>query len=212
MAGLAKSVASGAGTGGLFGGLRRATEVYMATGDWTTALSAARNSAFRGTIMGGIAGAAGYSISRAVNSGMSHHHKRGSEGGYSNDTYKRPAGFRQGVRDKVWEGNREASTGQVRDPLTGKFMSKNSPWDMGHKPGYEWWKFKDYAKANNLSRQEVLDWNNNPDHFRPELPSSNRCHLAEDMTSSFFGGSAPYEAGSGSGLLDVFSGDFSLGY
>lgn len=212
VAGLAKSMASGAGTGGLFGGLRRATEVYMATGDWTTALSAARNSAFKGTIMGGIAGAAGYSISRAVNSGMSHHHKRGGEGGYSNDTYKRPAGFRQGVRDKVWEANREASTGQVRDPLTGKFMSKNSPWDMGHKPGYEWWKFKDYAKANNLSRQEVLDWNNNPDHFRPELPSSNRCHLAEDMTSSFFGGSAPYEAGSGSGLLDVFSGDFSFGY
>ena len=210
MAGLAKSVASGAGTGGLFGGLRRATEVYMATGDWTTALSAARNSAFRGTIMGGIAGAAGYSISRAVNSGMSHHHKRGGEGGYSNDTYKRPAGFRQGVRDKVWEANREASTGQVRDPLTGKFMSKNSPWDMGHKPGYEWWKFKDYARTNNLSRQEVLDWNNNPDHFRPELPSSNRCHLAEDMTSAFFGGSAPYEASSGSGLLDIFSGDFSF--
>jgi RHS repeat-associated protein len=67
MAGLAKSVASGAGTGGLFGGLRRATEVYMATGDWTTALSAARNSAFRGTIMGGIAGAAGYSLARSVN-------------------------------------------------------------------------------------------------------------------------------------------------
>jgi toxin YqcG len=57
--------------------------------------------------------------------------------GISPKTYARPSGFRKGVRDTAWNDAVEPRTGQVRDPLTGRFMSKEQPWDMGHRPGYE---------------------------------------------------------------------------
>ena len=185
MAGLLQSTGVGALTGGIFGGARQGFDVYCETGDWATAFYAAQSGAGRGAIMGGVGAAGGYSLAK-----LSHACLGGKNNAVdaSDDIYQRPAGYRKGVRDQVWENAREESTGQVRDPLTGHFMSKNKPWDMGHKPGYEWWKFKQYAQENNLSRQDVLDWNNNPDHFRPELPSSNRCHAAENLTAEFFGG------------------------
>ena len=37
----------------------------------------------------------------------------------------------------IWNAAVEGETGQVRDPVTGRFMGKDKPWDMGHKPGYE---------------------------------------------------------------------------
>ena len=120
------------------------------------------------------------------------HHKSASEHRSFNSpepnrtNYNRPSGYRKGVRDIVWENAREESTGQVRDPLTGRFMSKDKSWDMGHKPRKEWWKFVKYAKENGLTREQILDWNNDPAHFRPELPSSNRSHGAEDLTEMFF--------------------------
>jgi RHS repeat-associated protein len=93
--------------------------------------------------------------------------------------YSRPAGYRAGVRDKVWENARETSTGQVRDPLTGRFMSKDAPWDMGHLPGLEFRRLAAEAQAQGLTRKQFLDQHNDPTHYRPELPSSNRSHRGE---------------------------------
>lgn len=104
-------------------------------------------------------------------------------------TYSRPSGYRKGVRDKAWENAREESTGQVRDPVTGRFMSKDKPWDMGHKPGHEFRKHAKDAQERGISRKQFLDEHNNPNNFRPELPSSNRSHKGEDLTDLFLGGS-----------------------
>lgn len=101
-------------------------------------------------------------------------------------TYKRPTYFRKGVRDKVWE-NAKDSTGSVKDPLTKQVMKKDEPWDMGHKPGYEFRKHQQSAMERNISRKQFLDEHNNPDHYQPELPSSNRSHKGEDMTDDYFG-------------------------
>ncbi|WP_367987509.1 GH-E family nuclease [Vibrio sp. NTOU-M3] len=101
--------------------------------------------------------------------------------------YSRPSGYRAGVRDKVWESAKETSTGQVRDPATGRFMSKDKAWDMGHKPGHEFRKHKKSAEERGISRKQFLDEHNNPNNYRPELPSSNRSHKGEDKTNSYFG-------------------------
>lgn len=101
-------------------------------------------------------------------------------------SYSRPSGFRKGVRDKVWDNAKEAD-GLVKDPLTGKTMKKSDPWDMGHKPGYEFRKHQVSAQERGISRGNFLDEYNNPDHYRPELPSSNRSHRGEDMTDLYFG-------------------------
>ena len=36
-------------------------------------------------------------------------------------------------------------------------------------------------------QEKNLDEYNNSDHYRPELPSSNRSHKGEDLTDNYFG-------------------------
>ena len=66
MAGLLQSTGVGALTGGVFGGARQAFDVYCETGDWSTAFYAAQIGAGQGAIMGGVAAASGYSLSRLI--------------------------------------------------------------------------------------------------------------------------------------------------
>jgi uncharacterized Zn-binding protein involved in type VI secretion len=99
--------------------------------------------------------------------------------------YQRGA-FRKGVREKAWEDAKGAD-GKVRDPVTGKELKFDEPWDMGHKPGYEHWKHQESAATRNLSREQFLNEYNDPTKYRPELPSSNRSHAGEIKTSDYFG-------------------------
>ena len=98
------------------------------------------------------------------------------------DLYSRPSGYRKGVRDKTWnEAKASSPDGVVRDPKTGRPIDFNEPWDMGHKPGYEFRKHKISAKQRGISRKQFLDEHNDYTHYRPELPSSNRSHTCEDL-------------------------------
>ena len=101
-------------------------------------------------------------------------------------SYMRPGGFRAGIRNKVWDAAKDAH-GRVRDPLTGRFMSFNKPWDMGHREGLEFRKFQTLARKHSMKRTEFLDHYNNPRIYRPELPSSNRSHWLENKTDIYFG-------------------------
>ena len=101
-------------------------------------------------------------------------------------SYSRPSGFRKGVRDKVWDNAKNAN-GDVIDPVTKRVMDKSEPWDMGHKPGYEFRKHQQSAENRGISRKQFLDEYNNPEHYRPELPNSNRSHKGEDITNNYFG-------------------------
>ena len=101
-------------------------------------------------------------------------------------SYKRPTKFRKGTRDKVWDSAKN-SNGDVIDPLTGAVMDKSKPWDMGHKPGFEFRKHKQSAEKRGISRKQFLDEHNNYEHYIPELPSSNRSHRGEDLTDNYFG-------------------------
>ena len=100
--------------------------------------------------------------------------------------YSRPTHWRSGMRDAVWE-NAKNEHGRVRDPVSGKFMSKDKPWHMGHKPGYEFRKHQDSAERRGISREKFLDEYYNSDHFRPELPESNMSHKGEDTSDRYLG-------------------------
>lgn len=80
-----------------------------------------------------------------------------------------------------------ASTGRVRDPKTGQFMSQNKRWDMGHKPGYEFWKHQQSAQNRGINRADFLNEHNNPQHYRPELPASNQSHSVEGPPDVYLG-------------------------
>lgn len=101
------------------------------------------------------------------------------------DIYSRPA-WRAGVKEQVWEQAKDTH-GRVRDPLTGKYMSKNQPWDVGHKPGHEFKKHQESAAERGISRQQFIEEYNNPANLQPELPSSNRSHKGENKTDTYFG-------------------------
>ena len=101
-------------------------------------------------------------------------------------SYKRPSGFRKGVRDKAWK-NAKNTNGDVIDPVTQKIMNESEPWDMGHKPGFEFRKHQKSAEERGITRKQFLDEYNDPNHYRPELPSSNRSHKGEDLTDNYFG-------------------------
>lgn len=100
-------------------------------------------------------------------------------------SYARPSSFRKGVRDQVWEAAR-GSDGMVRSP-GGQIMNSSEPWDMGHKPGYEFRKHQQSAIQRGISRKAFLDEYNDPTHYRPEPPSYNRSHRGEDLTDAYFG-------------------------
>ena len=100
--------------------------------------------------------------------------------------YSRPGSFRKGVRDDVWE-SAKGKDGIVRDPQTKQIMDKSEPWEMGHKPGYEFRKHAESAQERNISRKDFLNEHNKRDHYQPELPSSNHNHKGEDMTSRYEG-------------------------
>ena len=105
---------------------------------------------------------------------------------YQKKKYARPSGFRKGVRNKTWEEAKTAE-GVVLDPLTQKVMDPNQPWDMGHKPGYEFRKHQQSAAKRGISRAQFLEEHNDFRHYRPELPSSNRSHRGEDKTANYLG-------------------------
>ena len=171
-----RSVGSAGTTGALFGGARSAVDAYVDTGSFDAALLAGQQGAFRGGILGGIAGAGGFLVAKATQ----HFEK-------SNTSYARPDGYRKGVRDAAWDSAKD-SHGRVRDPKTGRYMSKNDSWDMGHRNGWEFRKARaDAEQRMGFNRKDFLASQNDPDHYRPELPSSNRSHTMEDHSANYKG-------------------------
>lgn len=112
--------------------------------------------------------------------------RRGVRRIFERDPYRRPSGFRKGVRDDVWNAAKGAD-GRVRDPLTQRVLRRSERWDMGHQPGHEFRKHQDSARSRGISRKDFLGEHNDPTHYRPELPSSNRGRAGEDRTGQYLG-------------------------
>ncbi|WP_166703661.1 WXG100 family type VII secretion target [Bacillus albus] len=93
--------------------------------------------------------------------------------------------FRKKVPEITFE-NAKGPDGLVRDPLYPEKIIEWKPgqprknvWDMGHLPEH---KYSDIHKRylnGELTPKEFRDWFNNPDNYRPELPSTNRSHKLE---------------------------------
>ena len=85
--------------------------------------------------------------------------------------------IRKDVRTEVEARAPRTPDGKPIDPNTGKPI-EGKP-DLGHKPGHEYWREKEKAKAEGLSQKEFNDRMNNPDKYQLEDPSSNRSHQYE---------------------------------
>ncbi|MDR1469122.1 MAG: HNH/ENDO VII family nuclease [Spirochaetaceae bacterium] len=63
------------------------------------------------------------------------------------------------------------------DPNTGRPI--NGPYDLGHRPGHEFWREKAKAIKDGLTQEKFNDRMNNPDLYQIEDPSVNRGHKFE---------------------------------
>ncbi|WP_313592393.1 PAAR-like domain-containing protein [Agrobacterium cavarae] len=100
-------------------------------------------------------------------------------------TYRRP-GFRKKTKEDAWN-NAKGAEGKVFDPDTGVEIKPTDRWDMGHKPGYEFWKHQESAQGRGISREQFINEYNNASHYRPELPSSNQSHRLEAPDDLYYG-------------------------
>jgi RHS repeat-associated protein len=80
--------------------------------------------------------------------------------------------IRKWVRQEVERRAPRSSDGRFIDPNTEQPI--DGSYDLGHKPGHEFWKEKAKAEAEGLSQAEFNDRMNNPDLYQIEDPSSNR--------------------------------------
>jgi hypothetical protein len=69
--------------------------------------------------------------------------------------------------------------GDFYDPNTGEVIPKDGPFDFGHKPGFEWWRTQERARAEGWTREQVIEYENDPSHYQVEEPGSNRSHFFE---------------------------------
>lgn len=102
--------------------------------------------------------------------------------------YDRPSGFRDGVRDDVWDAAVEESVdGVVRDPTTNEPIDPESSWEMGHEYGYEFRKHRVSAAERGISRKQFMDEHNDPGHYRPESKEGNAGHQGEAPDDIYYG-------------------------
>jgi len=85
--------------------------------------------------------------------------------------------IRDSVRTEVEARAPRTSDGRFIDPNTR--LPIEGKYDLGHKPGYEFWREKLNAHSEGLTQKQFNDRMNNPDYYQIEDPSSNRGHLYE---------------------------------
>ena len=90
----------------------------------------------------------------------------------------------KGFRAEVWE-RAKAPDGNVYDP-NGRIMRFDEPWELGHLPEHKFSQAQLRATSEGWSRQTWIRYQNDPDIYRPELPSSNAGHQWELPDTEWF--------------------------
>lgn len=71
----------------------------------------------------------------------------------------------------------KTAEGRFIDPNTGAPI--DGKYDLGHKPGNEFWREKAKAQSEGLTQKQFNDRMNNPKYYQIEDPVSNRSHQHE---------------------------------
>jgi hypothetical protein len=83
----------------------------------------------------------------------------------------------KGFKEKVWD-RAKAPDGNVYDS-TGRILKYDEPWELGHNPANKFSDAQRRAAQEGWDRQTWNRYQNDPDIYRPELPSSNAGHQWE---------------------------------
>lgn len=97
--------------------------------------------------------------------------------GLTNKGYLRRPYIRKWVREAVEEKAARDPLGRFIDPNTN--MPIEGKYDLGHKPGDEFWRWKAEAEAEGLSQKEFNELMNDPSLYQIESPHNNRSRKYE---------------------------------
>lgn len=100
-------------------------------------------------------------------------------------TYARP-GFTEAERAAIWEQAKTEGGGKVTSP-SGVEIKPGDPWEVGHKPKYEFWKHVQSAAERGISREQFLRECKDLKKYRPETKADNSSHAFEDKTDAYLG-------------------------
>lgn len=99
------------------------------------------------------------------------------------DVAGRRVKLRKGTKEEIDAAQRRDGLvdkdGNLLDPNTLEPIPKNGPFDYGHRPGFEWWRTRIRAREEGWTRQELIEYENDPSHYRIENRGSNRSHQFE---------------------------------
>src|SRR5258705_8714914 len=85
--------------------------------------------------------------------------------------------LRQGTRDAILDAQR-APDGKLYDPNTGLEIPEGGG-HFGHRPGFEWWRTQQMAREQGWTREQLIEYENDPSHDWYEDPYSNMSHQFE---------------------------------
>lgn len=101
------------------------------------------------------------------------------------DPAARRVKLRKGTKDEIKhqmaEDGLTTPSGDFIDPNTRQIIPKDGPFDYGHRPDYTWWKTQQMARDEGWTRQQIIEYENDPTHYRIEDPSSNRSNQFNDL-------------------------------
>lgn len=87
--------------------------------------------------------------------------------------------LRVGTKQAIKDAAHKDENGDFFDPNTGDIQPKEGPFDYGHTYGEEWWRTQQMAREEGWSREQLIEYENQPERFQIENPTANRSHLYE---------------------------------
>ena len=95
------------------------------------------------------------------------------------DVAARRITLRTSTKAVVRSSTRTTEDGKFFITHSGTEVPVNGPFDYGHIPGEEWWRTQQLAREQGWTRQDVIEYENNPANYRIEDPGENRSHCFE---------------------------------
>jgi len=96
------------------------------------------------------------------------------------DPVARRVKLRKSTQKEIQDAAPKTPNGDYVDPNTRKVIPKDGPYDYGHRRSFEWKKTKVRAREEGWTREQVIEYENNPSHYQIEDPPSNRGHKFEE--------------------------------
>jgi hypothetical protein len=93
------------------------------------------------------------------------------------DVAARRVPLRVGTKQAILDAQR-AADGKLYDPHTYVEILEGAG-HFGHRPGFEWWRTRQIAREQGWTRQDLIEFENDPTHYFYEDPYANMSHMWE---------------------------------